>query len=240
MGIVLITGASSGIGLELAKLLEDHELILQGRTFPEDLKGQKIVQDLTVSLAPILQAIEEHVPDLVINSAAFGLYGDVVDHDPNELQKMIELNCQAVVAICQHTCRVWKEKGIKGKIINISSVLGLMPAPGSAVYGATKAFVTSFSEALDVEVEGYGIRVLTACPGRVATQFAERASKGKFKRGGLDPRAVAEEILRQKDPVRIIDWKYRLLLFVQKLVPKRTAMKRLYKSLKNRVKLEVL
>lgn len=254
----LITGASSGIGRELALLLADRgvELIIHGRDVAAlQLLSQEIGTKTTVKICvaelasydgtqTVLTMLQEESPDLIINNAGFGLYGDLNTHGPQEIQKMIAANVAAVVAICQHSTYWWSQEMVSGTILNVSSVLSMMPAPGSAVYGASKAFINSFSEALDVELEPKGIRVLTACPGRVATQFATRASKGKMavKASGamvLDAKDVAKAILQQidkKKPFCVIDWRYRLLLLARKLVPRRYSMKKLYAALKARGK----
>lgn len=181
-------------------------------------------------------------PNVVINCAGFGLYGDFVEHPVQQLQEMIALNNAFVVALCREMAALWSKEGTPGTILNVSSVLGITSAPGAALYGATKAFINSFSEALDVELSPRGIRVLTACPGRVATNFAARASNGKTATHTaqgmiLDPKEVAEAIFLQitsSTPFKVINWKYRLLLLAQKLVPRRTALKTLYGSLKSR------
>jgi short-subunit dehydrogenase len=251
-----ITGASSGIGREIALQLADRgvELIVHGR----DLVTLQLLVDEIGSRVPVrmflgdlasfhtmesvLKMLQEELPDVVINNAGFGFYGDMYNHTPQEMQQMIAVNCAAVVAICQHIAFWWQHAGCGGTILNVSSALSFMPSPGASVYGATKAFVNSFSQALDVELEEHGIRVLTACPGRVATHFATRASKGKvgsLPSGGmiLDPQEVAKAIIQQietKTPLQIINWKYRVLLFIRSLFPRRAAMKALYRNLKKR------
>ncbi len=252
----LITGASSGIGRELALLLADRgvELIVHGRNL-ESLQAliNEIGTKTTVTICvaelasfqgtqSILKALQEGFPDVVINNAGFGLYGDLESHNPQDMQQMIAANCAAVVAICQHICYWWKVENVPGTILNVSSVLGMMPSPGATVYGATKAFINSFSEALDIELEQHGIRVLTACPGRVATMFQTRASKGKVQLasdGGmiLHPKSVAEAMLHQiekKEPFQVIDWRYKVVMCIRRLLPRRFTLKKLYKSLKAR------
>lgn len=253
---VLITGANSGIGKELALLLAERgvELILHGRDpvsllnvynqVSQKTKAKLCKADLSSfdGLQTVLTVLQKDFPDTVINNAGFGLYGDLISHGPQETQEMIAANCASIVTISQHIAYWWKEQGMKGTILNVSSALSFLPSPGAAVYGATKAFVTSFSQALDVEMQPNGIRVLCACPGRVATHFATRASKGRKNTqepGGmlLDPKEVAAAMIKQiekKKPLQIIDWKYKLLIFMRKLLPTRWAMKGLYLTLKRR------
>ncbi len=210
----------------------------------QSLKARPFIADLATldGVQALLNMIQEELPDVIINSAGIGLYGDLVTHSPYELQQMIQINCSAVVAICRDVCDLWMKKGVEGIIVNVSSALSFIPSPGASVYGATKAFITSFSQALDVEMERHKIRILTACPGRVATPFARKASKGKVDTnmpGGMlmSTSEVAKDILRQideKKPLQIINWKYRLLLFARKFVPERLAMKKLYNELKSR------
>ncbi|MCE5294507.1 MAG: SDR family NAD(P)-dependent oxidoreductase [Chlamydiales bacterium] len=253
---VLITGASSGIGREIALLLAERsvELIIHGRDLAalaelaQEIGTKTKVTICQAELASydgsqkVLRALQDSFPDVVINNAGFGLYGDFVNQGPQETQKMIAANCAAVVSICQHIAYWWKQEKVAGTILNVSSALSFMPTPGAAVYAASKAFINSFSQAIDVELEPDGIRVLTACPGRVATNFAGRASKGNVEtqeHGGmvLDPKAVAQALIDQiekRKPLRVINWKYRLLLFVSGFLPERFAMKKLYESLKAR------
>ncbi len=253
---VLITGASSGIGRALALQLAEKgvSLILHGRDIEalSELLGEIGTKTPTlISVADLssfegtqtlLGVLQKEFPDVVINSAGFGLYGDLITHGPQEVQKMLAVNIAAVVAICQYISYWWTKENIEGTILNVSSALGLTPSPGAAVYGATKAFVTSFSEALDVELKAKGIRVLVACPGRVATNFAKHASRGKVQKldaGGsvLDPHKVAKAIIEQiehRKPFQIIDWRYKLLSWVNRLIPSSLSRKELYKALKSR------
>jgi short-subunit dehydrogenase len=93
-----------------------------------------------------------------------------------------------------------------------------------AVYAASKAFVNHFSQAFDLEMKPYGIRVLTICPGMVATEFQKRAgSINDQKMWAMSPTFVAEQIwkrIKRLEPLSIIDWRYRLLTFLSYFVPK--------------------
>jgi short-subunit dehydrogenase len=113
----------------------------------------------------------------------------------------------------------------KGVILNVSSGAAFQILPNMAVYAASKAFVSHFSQALDFEIKKEGVRVLTLCPGMVATDFQKRAG-GKFdsqQAGVMTASYVAEQIwsqIEQLEPLRIIDWKYRFLTFLSFLLPK--------------------
>lgn len=247
----LITGASSGIGRELALLLSQkgYELILFGR-------NEKALKDLVEQLTTraeivladlveesgrelLLKTIRSHVPDLVINNAGFGFYGDI---GPQEAQDTIQINCTALVQSTLAAIDALKMKKKGGVICNISSALAFFPTPGMSVYGASKAFVNSFSIAQDFENRPFGICVIAPCPGQVATNFRLRASKGKSPEPSHSPlvmsaQFVASEIYNQiimQKPVCIIDWKTRLLVFLAKLLPARFVMGRLLSEIHKR------
>lgn len=248
MGIkrALITGAGSGVGKELALLLarQGVEIIAVGRRL-ERLEALQpfyaCVADITTpqGVDKVAELLKQFVPDLIVNNAGIGLYGALIDQNPEELEALIKTNCHSLVQISQQAASVLKGHNKEGVILNISSVLGLFPTPLSAVYAATKAFVNHFSEALDYELTPFGIRVLVGCPGQIATEFRVLASKGRSPEpqvGGLvlDPKTVARELLEQvqkKQRLRVIDQKYRLLTFLSKFVPKSVVMKLLFRSL---------
>lgn len=234
----LITGASSGIGYELAKIVAEagYELLLFGQNKNAllalqseiNMPSEIYVADLSTESGQklLVDTISSKVPDLVVNNAGIGFYGEI---SPDEAINTIQVNCIALVLATQEAAKVLKASGKEGIIVNISSVLAFIPAPLMSVYAASKAFVSSFSIAQDVELQPYGIRVLTACPGQVETGFRKRAAKGVVTQGGnsffrMTPKKVAAEIWKQiqaKEPLRIIDWKTNLLIRFTRLLPKR-------------------
>lgn len=235
----LVTGASSGIGLELAKILahEGFELVLCGRNEKAlnelasslKVKTEVVASDLGTQEGQkaLLDAIQKSEPDLVINNAGLGYYGEA---SLEESQEIIDVNCSALVASTIEACRMFRAQKKPGIVCNISSAIAFIPAPLMSVYGASKAFVNAFSFAQDIEMKAHGIRVLASCPGQVATAFRRRASKGKpqQKSGGSDlfvmrAENVAKEIYQQiqkREPLRIIDWKTRALIFMARLLPR--------------------
>lgn len=248
MKSALITGATSGIGEATARLLhkKGYHLCLTGRA-EEKLKSlkkelapcQTLVADLSQDEGRerIVQALENNFFDLVINNAGFGLYKDLIDQPVDKLHEMLEVNCLSVVLITQKAAKRTIELKKECIVLNVSSVAGEFPTPGMAVYGATKAFVTSLSEALDVELQGKGVRVLANCPGRVATQFSYRASGGIQKKKTsmhMTPEYAAEQIWKQiqaKQPKRVYNRVYRWSAYYSKFF-KQHLMRKMYQFLR--------
>ena len=189
----LITGASAGIGEAFARVLAPRgdRLILTARredrlrALADELKQKHGTESVVIPLdlganggaAQLFAETEQRgLPvDLLINNAGFGKYGEFIDHPAEVHAQMIQLNVTVVVELSRlYLTRMRARK--KGGIINVASVAGFPPTPYFTVYGATKAFVISFSQALAVEVKAYGVRVCALCPGSTATEFPSVAS----------------------------------------------------------------
>ncbi|MFM9904374.1 MAG: SDR family NAD(P)-dependent oxidoreductase [Pyrinomonadaceae bacterium] len=188
MKVTLITGASSGIGEAFARRLaaEKHNLVLVARTENRlheicdelMLKHQIMAHYVALDLAEpdmdlrLLAETQKHgfEVDWLINNAGFGSIGDFAKLDVDHELQMIELNITALVAITHCYLQKMREAG-SGIIINVSSAAGFQPIPFMATYAATKAFVSSFSEAIAEENRPYGIQVLALCPGPTTTNF---------------------------------------------------------------------
>lgn len=236
----LITGATSGIGKAIAELFAQKgvSLILSGRNvqelqyLQEGLSKKVRVQIIPADLVKaderrcIIDELHAQAPDLVINSAGFGLYGQALTYPTEEQAEILEVNGKAVLEITLEAGRALISAKKKGIILNVSSAAAFQILPNMAVYAASKAFVNHFSQAFDFEFKTYGIRVLTLCPGMVATDFQSRAG-GKIDQrqaGVMSVRFVAEQIWNQMEelnPLLIIDWKYRFLTFLSSLLPTR-------------------
>lgn len=248
----LITGASSGIGEALAHLLAKKgvKLILSGRNI-ERLKEvaqsvgaeEIVVADLKSNQErqKLVEVIEKKVPDLVINNAGYGLYGDVLSLSIAEQLAIAEVNALATLELTLVAVRTQILREKKGVIINISSVAGEYPCPGMSIYGAAKAFVTSFSRAFNTEVSSYGVHVLVSCPGMVATDFGNRAAKKPIKLDGgpiLSAEYAAEQIWKQivkKKEKHIFNWQYRLgSLLANTLIPLSVVKKIIWTQIKKR------
>jgi hypothetical protein len=191
----LITGASAGIGREFARQLAGraHSMILVARRenrlaeLRDELQKQHpnlVVRIRQVDLADPAQLQElmewldrENINiDLLINNAGLGDSGPFAASDPIRNEQMTMVNVVALTSLTRHLVPHMIAKR-RGGILNVSSSASFVPVPGSAVYAATKAYVTSFSEALRAELHGRGIRVCALCPGPVRTEFQQVARR---------------------------------------------------------------
>src|SRR5215217_5387252 len=192
MKVTLITGASSGIGEAFARKLaaSDHNLVLVARS---EKKLHELCDELMlrhkifahyVALDLLEKDATEHVfaetekhgfeVDWLINNAGFGSMGDFAELDVEKEANIVKLNVLTVLSLT-HRFLVGMRERKKGTIINVSSAAGFQPIPYMATYAATKAFVTSFSEALAEENKAHGIRFMALCPGSTKTNFFKAA-----------------------------------------------------------------
>jgi short-subunit dehydrogenase len=186
-----ITGASSGIGAAFARRLAhdgyDLALVARSRDRLEGLAAELrhggrvscdvVPADLTV--AAQLQRVADLIADdggleRMINNAGFGTAGSFAKLDPEREEEEIRLNIVALSRLTRAALPGLIARG-RGAIINVSSMAAFQPAPLNATYGATKAFVNSFTEALHEELRGSGVQVQALCPGFTRTEFQERA-----------------------------------------------------------------
>ena len=185
---VLITGASSGIGYEMAKQLakKNVNLLLVARSedklqqLQQELKNQSTfdVEYLLFDLSEPNSAL--HVYNMVkeknyvvtglINNAGVGDYGNFVEMPLKKDEDMIALNITALVGLTKLFGADMVKAG-KGKIMNVASLLSFLPFPYYSVYAATKCFVLAFTETVSAELQGTGVSVTALCPGTVETPF---------------------------------------------------------------------
>ncbi len=193
MKYTLITGASSGIGEAFAYRLarEGRNLILVARSedklrsMSDDLKNKHGVEAQFVAIDLITEGADKTLyeetsrhgydVEMLINNAGFGSAGDFAQLDVDKELQMIELNCRALVGLTHRYLQPMRKRR-SGTIVNVSSAAGFQPIPFMATYAATKAFVSSFSEAIAEENAPYGIHVLTLCPGSTKTNFFEASN----------------------------------------------------------------
>ena len=198
----VVTGASSGIGLETAKALQAAGYRVFGtsrRASPAVNGGMAtIVCDVTDerSVTEMVETVfgETGRIDLLVNNAGFGISGAAEESSVSQAQAMFDVNLFGVIRTTRAVLPLMRaQKG--GRIINVSSVQGLIPAPYMALYGASKHAVEGYSESLDHEVRGQGIRIVLVEPAFTRTAFdrnlvrpdaplgiyeAERAGRDRF------------------------------------------------------------
>lgn len=225
MKVTLITGASSGIGEEFARRLaaEKHNLVLVARSgialhelcdqlmLEHQITAHYIVLDLS-EFGVDRKLLEEtdrlgYEVDWLINNAGFGSYGDFAKLDVDHELQMLEVNISALVAITHAYLPQMRERR-SGTIINVSSAAGFQPIPFMATYAATKAFVTSFSEAIAEENRPFGIKILALCPGSTKTNFHTAAKMDRILnvKGQQTSAQVVETALRaaKKGRTRVV------------------------------------
>ncbi len=248
-GWAVITGASGGIGLELARLIagDGKNLVLIARnaerleevkkeleakcgvsvkTIPKDLSHPEAPEEIYTRLS------EEgaHV-DMLVNNAGIGVYGKFSDTKTSRMLGMLQLNIVSLT----HLTRLFLPGMIErksGRILNVASTAAFQPGPLLAVYYATKSYVVSLSEAIAQELAGTGVTVTSLCPGPTATNFVEEADMGMpilFKYGlVMDSQSVARvgyAAMMEGKTLAIAGFLNRLLAFSTRFTPRRLLTK---------------
>lgn len=213
----LITGASSGIGEAFARTLAQRgaSLVLVARSaerlraLAEELGARHeakvvvIVADLATAdgVASVPARVSELglYVDILVNNAGFGTYGPFTTLAAARERDEVQLNCIAPLELAKAFLPTMLQRA-DGAIVNVASTAAFQPMPGMAVYGATKAFLLSFSEALRAEMRGRGVRVLALCPGPTRTAFFANTGNPKmgkhpFFARGMDPDRVVRTAL---------------------------------------------
>jgi short-subunit dehydrogenase len=165
--------------------------------------------------------------DLLINNAGLGDSGPFAQSDPDRNREMMVVNVATLTLITRHLVPQMIAKR-RGAILNVSSSAGFLPIPGSAVYAATKAYVTSFSEALRAELHETGVSVCTLCPGPVVTEF-QQVAKREGVQPDIGPRflvVTVEQVVRDglaaleaNRPLLIPGFAMKLLMLLARLMP---------------------
>jgi len=242
MSTALITGASNGIGLELAKRLaaDGHDVILVARSVDKlqaiandlsqrhGIKADVIGQDLGYEGAAVelVTKLGDRRVDMLINNAGFGEFGTFIDADIKRLNQMVQLNVATLTALAHAFGRRMAAQG-GGQILNVASIAAFMPGPGAAVYYASKAYVLSFSDALNYELRSKNVTVTTLCPGPTDTGFASAANAegaAAFKWpmiSSLDKLAdYAYASLKAKRGISLHRWLMKAMAFAVRLSPR--------------------
>ena len=187
----MITGATSGIGYEMADRLarRGYDLVLASR----NLERMNEIRDRFAESGTQVVAIQVDLTgieaarflydeitrrgfaiDVLVNNAGFGVWGDHVEQDPQRVEQMLGLNVVALTTLCGLFGKDMKQRG-RGYILNVASGAAYQPMPRIAAYGASKAYVLNFSEALAKELEDYGVSVTVLSPGATDTGFFDAA-----------------------------------------------------------------
>lgn len=244
----LITGASTGIGMELAGVFarEGYDLVLVSRDADRLAKVRQALVDaygiaitylpldLAAPAAPeaLAQALSDQGQeiDVLVNNAGFGEFGRFADMDVSRLRAMLRVNVVAPTILARLLGARMIDRG-HGRILNVASTAAFLPGPWMAAYFSTKAQVLSLSEALAEEFSGTGVTVTALCPGPTATPFVQRAHQ---ERSGIikgqrlaDPRRVAEygyRAMQAGKRVAIFGLRNKLMAFALRFIPRRLAV----------------
>jgi uncharacterized protein len=255
----LVTGASTGIGMELSRLfaLNGYNLVLVARNeavlkrlaseWREEygVDTLAVAKDLSHHAAPDelvdwLDGKGIHV-DVLVNNAGFGQYGPYLGLSPQQEMEMIQVNVASLTRLTRLLARKMAECG-GGKILNVASVAAFQPGPLMAVYYATKAYVLSYSEALSEELADQGIQVSVLCPGPTRTEFFKRAGmvpNAWLNRFSLSAREVALEGYRglmEGKTLIIPGFRNRLMVWLNRLLPRKAVVRTVRKMQEKRVK----
>jgi len=230
METALITGASSGIGYELAKIhaSKGHRVIAIARrtdllnALREECaqmgKGEIVVWPMDLAhhdaVNTIMQRLsdENMAVDFLIKNAGFGTFGLLVETDQRQTEEMLRLNIVSLTALTHAMLPRMIARG-SGCIMNIASTAAFQPVPLMAAYAASKSYVLHFSEALANEVKGTGVSITALCPGVTESGFkaaAKMENSGLFKRRGIpssfDVAKFAYKAMQEKKTLSIHGW----------------------------------
>ncbi|MDT4893033.1 MAG: uncharacterized protein QOE97_2068 [Pseudonocardiales bacterium] len=243
MSTALVTGATAGIGAEFARQLagRGHDLVIVARD-PARLETSRadLSQRFGVSVEVIsadlctdegCTAVAARIADrgrpveVLVNNAGFGMYRKFGESELADEELQLDLNVRAVLRLAHPAVRAMTARG-SGRIINVSSVAGFVPRGGNATYSASKAYVTMFSEALSVQLQGTGVTVTAVCPGFTHTEFHERANADMSHvpaRMWLEAATVVAEGLADSDrgePISVPSRRYKTLVTAARTLPR--------------------
>jgi short-subunit dehydrogenase len=241
-GVAVVTGASSGLGAEFARQLAARGLrVLAVARRKERLvelaeevrragKGELVPLELDVTSDGAARIIAERARALgplawLVDNAGTDVLGPVADLASEKLAALVRLNCESVVAVTSELVPDLIARK-SGHVIVVASVAGFQPTPYHATYGATKAFLISFSEALSEELRDTGVRVTALCPGPVSTEIFDHLAPGVAReqpRYELSAKECVRFALEAADAGRVIaipGRRNRFMALTSKLAPR--------------------
>ena len=239
----LITGATKGIGYELAKLFaqDGYNLVIVARTQSDlDRTATELSQQYGIEVVTLAKDLFERQAsfeiydevkargitiDVLVNDAGQGLYGEFTDTDINRELDIIQLNVSSLVVLTKKFIQDMVARG-EGRILNLASIASKVPGPWQSVYHGTKAFVLSFTEAVRSEVKGTGVTLTALMPGATDTNFFNKAGmqdakivqETKLSDAG-DVAKDGYEALMDDDDKVISGFKNKLMIAMNNLMP---------------------
>jgi short-subunit dehydrogenase len=241
-GTAFITGASSGIGAAFARRLarDGYDLVLHGRRTEllqqlrdelmqnHGIRAEVVCAEL--SRSEDLHTLEAKVcstPDLslLVNNAGYSTLKFFHEEDVEGQDALIRVHVIAPVRLTHAAIPIMRARN-DGAIINVSSVAGFLIGSGSATYCATKAYLINFTETLNLELRGAGVRVQVLCPGFTVSDFHERLgydTKGEFFRSFMRAEDVVDVSLRDLQRGKVVSipgLRYKLVASASRLIPR--------------------
>ena len=244
--LALVTGASSGVGVEFSRLLAErgYDLLLSARRLErlqqtaDEIKEQHAVAveiipcDLGIigGAEELMDALGDREIDFAVNNAGLGVYRPLTEHSVEEIDNMINVNLRSLTILTRGIARQMVERG-RGRILNHASFAGIHPSPWYSVYSATKAYVVDFSNVVNFELRDSGVSVTALCPCFFRSEFQDKSGRKPGSLGKsviMEPDYIArigiEAALKGKSTV-IPAFKYKFLNLLIRLFPRSLTMK---------------
>lgn len=214
-GVAVVTGASSGIGLATAQALNraGYRVFGTSRKAATGSPGvSMLVCDVTdeASVETVIAEVMRQTGriDLVVNNAGIGLLGGAEESSIGQVQRLFDVNVYGVARVVNAVLPVMRKQR-SGRIVNMSSILGLIPSPFNAYYASTKHAVEGYTESLDHEIRAFGVRALLVEPGVTRTSFEENLTRvDRALPEYADERLRTENLMRKwvesGDPAEVV------------------------------------